>query len=429
MSPTVSGIAPLGSWDGPLPDDLAALRAPGDLPPPPDLLLVGPEVLRELLAEAGLDPAADPEGLQEQVRDGLLPLAEELAILETIMEWALDPVRIAPWGRRWFERGIMVPAGPAVIDALLETWADGDLSDPPFLVIGPGLERPKLQEIMGDGSMAIATEVTGQLRSLYISEVVPPPIEGEVGVIPTIAASSDPLTVIPIATTPIEYIPLTATSLYGVAEGGGELTGPWSGLAPWTLERLEPLLAAPVGKRYLVTLPEDLNLTLEQAKLMVQAANSGKSVGLLLTRVRAVGELVSTRAILEAAGGAGVDLWVRIDLPGQLVILDEFTPHIAGFLIELEGYLAHLFGVPEVIWSDRYLSLYPGILQGIVEQVRAHGLPLVVATSKPERSVIERLVHLGVEGIATPRADFRRTLGWVAESEQALLRSRLGGGA
>jgi len=204
---------------------------------------------------------------------------------------------------------------------------------------------------------------------------------------------------------------------YAGLEGGDAFEAPES----------NPMLGFRGCSRYLHD-TESFRLELRAVKHVIDSGLT--NVGLMLPFVRFPAELEACRRMAGEEGlleNPGFQLWMMAEVPSNILLIDEFLPHVNGVSIGSNDLTQLVLGIDRDshILADKFDAQDPAVLAGIeliVKACRRHGVPVSICGDAPSRlpGFIDQLIEFGLTSISVSADMLEATIEEVASAEARL---------
>jgi pyruvate,water dikinase len=196
------------------------------------------------------------------------------------------------------------------------------------------------------------------------------------------------------------------------------------GGADYEEQEENPMLGFRGCSRYLDD-AESFKLELQALKRVLDRGQH--NLRMLLPFVRFPREIVQCREWIEQAGlfeYPGFELWMMVEVPANVFLIDEFLPHVSGVSIGSNDLTQLVLGIDRDNrkLADQFDMREPAVLaaiERIAVACRARGVPLSICGDAPSRhpEIIDKLVGFGLSSFSVSAEAFETTLAAVAEAE------------
>lgn len=155
-----------------------------------------------------------------------------------------------------------------------------------------------------------------------------------------------------------------------------------------------------------------------------------RNVRMMLPFVRFPRELIHCREMLQQEGlldDPDFELWMMAEVPSNVVMIDEFLPHVTGVSIGSNDLTQLMLGIDRDSHrlADQFDIEDPAVL-GSIERIasacRARDMPVSICGDAPSRHphLIEKLVGFGLTSISVSAEAFEPTLHAIVRAETEL---------
>ncbi len=199
------------------------------------------------------------------------------------------------------------------------------------------------------------------------------------------------------------------------------------GGAQYEQKEENPMLGYRGCSRY-VAEPEVFRLELQAVRRA--RARGFDNIKLMLPFVRLPEELAQCRAWIEQEGllgHPGFELWMMAEVPSNVLLAEEFLPHVQGVSIGSNDLTQLVLGIDR---DNRRLSAqfderHPAVLaamERIARAARARDLPVSICGNAPSRypEILEPLLRFGLTSFSVAPESFEKTVAVVAAAEHKL---------
>jgi len=174
-----------------------------------------------------------------------------------------------------------------------------------------------------------------------------------------------------------------------------------------------PALGLRGCRRYLYD-PEPFRLQLRAVRRVYEAGWT--NVRLMLPFVRSVSELLACREILREEGVGDIPLWIMVEVPSVVFLIEQFLPLVDGISIGTNDLTQLILGVdrdnPRLIplWDERDEAVMRAVEQ-VVRACRKRGMECCVCGDAPSRrpEIVTSLLPLGLTSLSVSPEAFERT--------------------
>jgi pyruvate,water dikinase len=188
-----------------------------------------------------------------------------------------------------------------------------------------------------------------------------------------------------------------------------------------------PMLGLRGCSRYLRD-PESFRLELRAVgRVMAQGLDN---LRVMLPFVRFPREILQCRRWAEEEGLArypGFGLWMMAEVPSNVLLIEQFLPHVDGVSIGSNDLTQLLLGIDRDshVLADQFDERDPAVLaaiERIVTAARARGVPVSICgdAASRHRDLVGRLVELGIDSLSVSTEAFEATVAAVQEAERRL---------
>jgi pyruvate,water dikinase len=188
-----------------------------------------------------------------------------------------------------------------------------------------------------------------------------------------------------------------------------------------------PMLGFRGCSRYVAD-TESFRLELRAVKRVIDSGLS--NVKMMVPFVRFPRELVHCRELLQQEGlleDPDFELWMMAEVPSNVVMIDEFLPHVSGVSIGSNDLTQLMLGIDRD--SHRLAGQFdiedPAVLGSIghiAKACRARNMPVSICGDAPSRHphLVETLIGFGLTSISVSAEAFEPTLREVVRAEAQL---------
>jgi pyruvate,water dikinase len=173
---------------------------------------------------------------------------------------------------------------------------------------------------------------------------------------------------------------------------------------------------------------ESFRLELRAVKRVIDSGLD--NVRMMLPFVRFPHELKYCRQRITEEGlfeSPGFELWMMAEVPSNILLIDEFLPHVSGVSIGSNDLTQLILGIDRDShrMAEQFDTQDPAVLAGIkhiAQACRKHDVPVSICGDAPSRhpQLIRKLIEFGLNSISVSADAFETTLAEVIRAETDL---------